>query len=52
MKPSERLNRIAEIIESVDNRCLAVDGLVCPTLKEMTQSEISEIYKLAKGDKK
>lgn len=42
-----RLNRIAEIIESVDQRCMAADGPVTPTLKEMTQAELSEIYTLA-----
>jgi hypothetical protein len=44
-----RLQRIAEIIEAVDNRCMAVDGPVTPTLREMTQAEISEIYRLASG---
>lgn len=44
-----RLNRIAEIIEAVDNRCMADDGPVTPTLAEMQQDEISEIYALAKG---
>ncbi len=43
-----RLHRIAEIIEGVDQRCMAADGPVTPTLKEMRQDEISEIYKLAK----
>ena len=42
-----RLKRIAEIIEDVDQRCMAADGPVTPTLQEMTQDEISEIYKLA-----
>lgn len=41
------LRRIAEIIESVDQRCMAVDGPVTPTLREMTQDELSEIYRLA-----
>ena len=44
-----RLRRIAEIIEAVDNRCMAVDGPVTTTLNEMRQREISEIYELAKG---
>jgi len=44
-----RLRRIAEIIETVDGRCLAADGPVTATLNEMTQQEISEIYELAKG---
>lgn len=42
-----RLSRIRQIIEAVDNRCAAVDGPVTPTLKEMTQDEISAIYALA-----
>lgn len=44
-----RLARIAGIIEHVDNRCMAYDGAVPPTLDEMTQAEISSIYELAKG---
>lgn len=47
----DRLDAIALIIEDVDNRCMAVDGPVTPTLQEMTQDEMSEIYKLAKGKK-
>jgi hypothetical protein len=42
-----RLDRIAEIIRAVDNRCAAADGPVTPTLQEMTQDEISNIYALA-----
>lgn len=45
-----RLAAIANTIEVVDNRCMAVDGPVTPTLQEMTQAEISEIYQLAKGN--
>jgi len=48
----KRLDRIAEIIELVDRRCMAVDGPVSKTLEEMTQGEISEIYKLASSKKK
>lgn len=47
MNPEERLKRIAEIIEAVDRRCMAADGPVTPTLSEMQQEEISEIYELA-----
>lgn len=43
-----RLRRIAQIIEDVDNRCLAADGPVTPTLQEMTVDEMREIYGLAK----
>ena len=41
--------RIAQIIESVDQRCMAHEGPVARTLDEMTQKEISAIYALAMG---
>lgn len=44
-----KLRQVREIIEAVDNRCAAADGAVTPTLQEMTQAEISRIYKLAGG---
>lgn len=44
-----RLERIAEIIEAVENRCMAVDGPVTPTLQEMTEEELRRIYALATG---
>ena len=47
MNAEQRLARIAQIIEHVDNRAMAGDGDVLPTLKVMVQSEISEIYELA-----
>jgi hypothetical protein len=47
MTPKQRLVRIAEIIEAVDHRAMAADGPVTPTLQEMTQAEMSEIYQLA-----
>lgn len=50
LTPEKRLGRIAEIIELVDSRCMVADGPVTPTLKEMTQGEISEIYHLSKLD--
>lgn len=46
LSPMGRLARIREIIENVDNRAMAADGPVTPTLQEMTQAEMSEIYKL------
>ncbi len=49
MDADRRLRRIEAIIEHVDNRCMATDGPVRPTLSEMTQAEISEIYRLAKA---
>jgi hypothetical protein len=50
MAMRRRLGRIAGIIEHVDNRCMAADGPVTPTLQEMTQAEMSMIYKLAADD--
>lgn len=47
--PMQRLAEIVIIIKNVDNRCMATDGPVTPTLEEMKQSEISKIYKLATG---
>lgn len=47
-----RLRRIAEIIEAVDERCLAHDGPVGDTREEMSKKEMQEIYDLAKGRKK
>lgn len=44
---AKRLDMIAQIIERVDHRCMAADGAVTPTLSEMTQAEISQIYALA-----
>ena len=52
MTPTERLREIARIIEAVDDRAMACDGPVTPTLQEMTQEEISRIYALAKGKAK
>lgn len=47
MIDGDRLKRIADIIERVDQRAMAADGPVTPTLQEMRQDEISEIYLLA-----
>ena len=45
---TSRLKQITKIIEDVDNRCMAADGPVTPTLEEMSQDEILEIYSLAR----
>lgn len=49
MTPAQRLAAIKTIIEAVDSRCMAVDGPVPATLDEMSQAEISEVYRLAGG---
>jgi hypothetical protein len=40
---------IKEIIEAIDNRCLAADGPVTPTHLEITTDELRRIYKLSRG---
>lgn len=40
--------RIADILETVDNRAMAADGPVTPTLQEINQRELKELYKSAK----
>ncbi len=50
-----RLDRITEIIETVDKRCAAgviANGYKAKTFREMSQDEISEIYANAKGTDK
>jgi len=49
MTKDERLAEIVLIIETVDNRCLAVDGPVSDTREEMTVEEMRRIYQLAIG---
>lgn len=46
-----RLERICNIIEGVEIRCMAVDGPTTPTLKAMNEDEMRRIYELAKGSK-
>lgn len=50
MTPKQRLDRIREIIEMVDDRAMATDGPVPTTMQTMTQEEMSEIYTLAGGE--
>lgn len=44
---TERLRRIAVILEAVDARCLAADGPVPKTRELITDDELREIYLLA-----
>lgn len=48
--PANRLRQIVAIILAVENRCMAVDGPVTPTTKEMTEEELRRIYQLANGE--
>lgn len=47
LTPTQRLAKIADIIETVDGRCAAADGPVTPTHQEITAAEVLGIYLLA-----
>lgn len=49
LSPEKRLAQIREILETVDNRCLAVEGPVPPTRLEITDKEFRAIYVAAGG---
>jgi len=51
MTPEQRLKEIVELIERVDDRCLAVDGPVAGFHEMVEQVEFRRIYLLAKGDR-
>lgn len=48
----KRVTRFNMIIDSIENRCLAVDGPVTPTLKEATEEELSELWTLLQDIRK
>jgi hypothetical protein len=50
MNEQTRLQKIARVIESVDDRCMAYDGSIGLTKEEITTKELKEIYALARGD--
>lgn len=52
LTPTQRLKKILDIIETVENRAMAVDGPVNNTREEMSDKELRQIYLLAKGKKK
>ena len=43
---TKRVVRFNMIIDSIENRCMVVDGPVTPTLKEATEEELSELWHL------
>lgn len=51
MRAAKALDGIAKIIETVENRCMAVDGPVTNTRLEMTDRELRQIWLLASGSK-
>lgn len=48
---ASRLERIRNIINGVEIRCMAVDGPTTPTLKAMSEDEMRRIYELTKEPK-
>jgi imidazolonepropionase-like amidohydrolase len=48
-KARTKVQIITDVIEMVDNRCLAYDGPVGDTREEMTAAEMRRIYKAAKS---
>ena len=45
----QRLSGIVSVIHDVENRCMAIDGPVTPTLHEITERDLRRIYELASG---
>jgi hypothetical protein len=39
--------RFTELLEAIDNRCMAADGPVTPTLSEATADELRKLYLFA-----
>lgn len=48
LEPATSCRQILEIIERVENRCMAVDGPVTPTTQEITEQELRAIYVAAR----
>jgi hypothetical protein len=40
--------KFCDLLERIDNRCMAADGPVPPTLSEATSDELRILYRLAK----
>jgi hypothetical protein len=43
---TKRITQFNMIIDSIENRCMAADGPVTPTLKEATEDELSELWRI------
>jgi hypothetical protein len=46
-KPKTNADRFCELLEAIDNRCMAADGPVTPTLTEATPDELRKLYLFA-----
>ena len=45
----QALQKIIEIIERIESRCMAADGPVTPTIQEIIEADLREIYWIAKS---
>ena len=43
-KSKTNADRFCELLEAIDNRCMAADGPVTPTLSEATADELRKLY--------
>lgn len=50
MTAEQRLQRIANIILAVEDRCMSQDGPVANTRLSMTDEELRQIWLLASGE--
>lgn len=41
------IDKFNKIIDQIENRCMACDGPVTPTLQEASEEELSELWRLA-----
>lgn len=46
---SPLVDRFNAIIDGIEGRCLAADGPVTPTLKEMRENELAELWRVLQG---
>jgi hypothetical protein len=46
-KPKTNADRFCELLESIDQRCMAGDGPVTPTMSEATADELRKLYVFA-----
>ena len=47
-----RLDIVADVILTVENRCMAADGPVTPTSQEITEADLKAIWRAANPSKR
>ena len=46
MSDRDEMKRFNEIVDTVESRCMAIDGPVTPTLQEMRETELAELWRI------